>query len=253
MTYRILKHGIGKINFTDFAFRKVGQHLLADFGSVGEQRLVHCFGIILRNLIAPSCQSVTALAAYGINHNILFLHAALCYEFHNVGIVAAGKTSVGGNHDDSLLPLSCTVQIRMVDISGLFQHGFNGSVHRIEVRLRLFRTRFCFLQLYGSDKLHRLCNLLCALNTFPASLYVTHGCHNVSPTLSLRYAYYLNSFLNSSITFTISFSMSSVSCFSVRIPSGSSGYLVSINSKRPFSNSIISSTSTSSKNFFVAA
>ena len=140
----------------------------------------------------------------------------------------------------------------MIDGTALCQHGSYGLIHIIKIRICLFCMSLRFLQFYGRNKLHGLCNLLCAGNTAFAPLYITHGRHSLSPPFTILHAY-LKSFLHASIAVINFCSVSSSNCFVSRMDSKISGYLVSISSNNAFSNARISSTGISSKYFLVAA
>ena len=103
MNYRILKSRIGEINLPDLPGCEGGKQPLAQGHRIHIGRLLDNLGIFFHNFIAVTVQGISALLADCVDPQIFLLKIALRDQFHNIGIVTARKTPVGGDHDHGLL------------------------------------------------------------------------------------------------------------------------------------------------------
>ena len=116
MNYGVLERSVCKIDLSDLSASECGQQLFCEICRILVGRLVDNLGIILGNLVALLSQSVTALAANGVNPGLLRSQRLIsCDELDNVVIVAAGKAAVGSDRDDRLSIRGACPQVFVVD------------------------------------------------------------------------------------------------------------------------------------------
>ena len=116
MNHGVLKGSVCKIDLTDLPTAECGQQLFCEICRILVGRLVDDLGIILGNLVTLLSQSVTALAANGVNPGLLRSQRLIsCDELDNVVIVATGKTAVGSDRNDRFSIRGTCPQVFVVD------------------------------------------------------------------------------------------------------------------------------------------
>lgn len=99
---------------------------------------------------------------------------------YNIVVVTTGKSTVRCDRDNCLLVTAVFLQEFMV---WFFRHCKDGTyriIEHIKIWFVALSSPACFLKLNCRDKLHRLGDLLRALDAFFAPLNVSHGCQERS-------------------------------------------------------------------------
>ena len=178
MYNRIFKISICKIDLPDIACRKLLQKFIGKLHGIGIGRLFNNIRTVPGNMIAISAQRILTLFTDAVYLQFFFLQLAPCDQLNDIGVIAARKSSVGGNDDHCLFCRTAGLQIAMLHAARLLQNTVHCFIHTVKVCLGLLGTLFGSLQLYGGNKLHGFGDLLGTLDTAFTSFYVSHRRHN---------------------------------------------------------------------------